>query len=132
MYDEKQFRGNIKWKYEPYYWYALVKSYDEKKTKQFLFFYLFSCSFINLFIAVTHNVIYSIEYNKSKLLPSNSIIVEKVLGLEKFNSARIACNENKILLYTIYQHKSLIQIYDKQFKKEKTFDSTINEQLPVD
>ncbi|CAF4086240.1 unnamed protein product, partial [Rotaria sordida] len=108
-----QFQGNIKWKYEPIidmHW----------------------CSFINLFIVVTHNAIYSIEYNKSKLLPSNSIIVEKVLDLEKFNSARIACNENKILLYTIYQHKSLIQIYDKQFKKEKTFDSSINKQLPVD
>ncbi|CAF0762035.1 unnamed protein product [Rotaria sordida] len=107
-----QFQGNIKWKYEPIidmHW----------------------CSFINLFIVVTHNAIYSIEYNKSKLLPSNSIIVEKVLDLEKFNSARIACNENKILLYTIYQHKSLIQIYDKQFKKEKTFDSSINKQLPI-
>ncbi|CAF4862084.1 unnamed protein product [Rotaria sp. Silwood1] len=107
-----QFQENIKWKYE-----SIID--------------IHWCSFMDRYIAVTHKSIYIIEYNKSKLSSSNSIIVEKVLELEKFNSARITCNENKILLYTIYQQKSSIQIYDKQFKKEKTFDSLINKQLPI-
>ena len=75
---------------------------------------------------------YIIEYNRSKLSPSNPIIVNKILDLDKVDSARIACNEHNVLLYTTYRQKSSIQIYDKQFRQEKLIDSLTNKQLPVD
>jgi hypothetical protein len=77
---------------------------------------------IDQYTAVTRNAIYTIQYNQSKLSTS---IVNKVLDLEKFHFARIACNQNNILLYTTHQQSSSIQIYDKQFNLVKTFHSSI-------
>ncbi|CAF5188639.1 unnamed protein product, partial [Rotaria magnacalcarata] len=82
------------------------------------------------FIAVCHDSIYSIQDDRSKLFSKDAIIINKVLSLEKFHSAQIACSENKILLYTIFQQKSAIQIYDRQLINEKTFHSSIYKQLP--
>ncbi|CAF4482919.1 unnamed protein product [Rotaria socialis] len=107
------YQQNLKWKYEP-----IVD--------------LHWCSFMDRFIAVCHDSIYSIQDDRSKLFSKDAIIINKVLSLEKFHSAQIACNENKILLYTIFQQKSAIQIYDRQLIKEKTFHSSIYKQLPVD
>jgi hypothetical protein len=74
---------------------------------------------------------YTIQYNRSKSSTSSPLIVNKVLDLEKFNSARIACNQNNILLYTTHQQSSSIRIYDNQFKQQKIFHSSTNKQLPV-
>ncbi|CAF3504123.1 unnamed protein product [Rotaria socialis] len=106
------YQQNLKWKYEP-----IVD--------------LHWCSFMDRFIAVCHDSIYSIQDDRSKLFSKDAIIINKVLSLEKFHSAQIACNENKILLYTIFQQKSAIQIYDRQLIKEKTFHSSIYKQLPI-
>lgn len=86
---------------------------------------LFRCSLIERYIAVTRHSIYTIEYNRLKSSNSNSIIVTKVLDIEQFHSARIACNENNIFLYTTEQQSSSIQIYDRQFNQMKIFQSSI-------
>lgn len=122
----------------------MVKTHSNKKSHRFLLrsskFHKryvnndsawFRCSLINRYIVVTRDAIYTLQYNQSQLISLDSINIIKILSLEKFDSARIASNENKILLYTTRQQKSSIQIYDKQFNKVKTFDSTINKQLPV-
>ncbi|CAF5020220.1 unnamed protein product, partial [Rotaria sp. Silwood1] len=67
------------------------------------------------------------KYNQTKLSLENLIIV---LDLDKFSSVRITYNETKILLFINDKQKISIQIYDNQFKNEKTFDSLINKQLP--
>ncbi len=85
----------------------------------------FRCPLIDRYIAVTRNSIYTIQYNRSKSSTSDPIIINKVLDLVKFHSARIACNQNNILLYTTHQQSSSIQIYDNQFNLVKTFHSSI-------
>ncbi|CAF1488813.1 unnamed protein product [Rotaria magnacalcarata] len=110
--SDGHYQQNLKWKYEP-----IVD--------------LHWCSFMDRFIAVCHDSIYSIQDDRSKLFSKDAIIINKVLSLEKFHSAQIACSENKILLYTIFQQKSAIQIYDRQLINEKTFHSSIYKQLPI-
>ncbi len=101
----------------------MVKLFFSPKTKKIFNIILFRCTLIDRYIGVTHNSIYTIQYNRSK---SNPIIVTKVLDFVKFHSARITCNQNNILFYITHQKSSSIQIYDSQFNLVKTFHSSIN------
>lgn len=73
---------------------------------------------------MTHHSIYTIQYNRLKSTNSNPIVVEKVLEMDKFHSARIACNANHILLYIVRQQSNSIEIYNRQFQLIKQFPTS--------
>ena len=75
---------------------------------------------------MTEYSLYTIEYNRSKSSLSNPINVNQVCQIEKFHSARIACNEHNLLLYTTDTQSSSIQIYDHQFNLIKQFHTSLN------
>ena len=79
---------------------------------------------IDRYIAVTHHSIYTIQYNRLKSSNSNPIVVEQILEMEKFHSARIACNANHILFYINRQQSNSIEIYNRQFHQIQRFPTS--------